>query len=109
MAFELRVDHGVYDGKISELETCVARFEIKKDQYNALKERINSVFGEDDDNYDNARAMVDSAIKVVDQKIRATRECIRVLRQTVSSTSSASSSVSGMLDEATNVMQSLLR
>lgn len=106
---ELLVNPDSYRMRIEELQGYVSSLNLLVGNYEGLRVRANSVFGEDDENLAKAQQSVTNAIALVNQKIEAVQANISLLEQTLESMEAGSTAASSLLDESTELIAKLLK
>ncbi len=102
------VNREVLNQKLSDFETDLNQLQDLLNDYESLKSRANTVWGDEDDNKAKAIAACDSAIKVVRQRIEDSKNDKNTLSQLSDLAFSTQDNLGKQIEEAKEITDNLL-
>jgi chromosome segregation ATPase len=106
--FELYVSKEKFTSEIGQLESRLSALNSLLGDYQALKDRATKVWGSEDENLAKAQATCQSAIDVVRKKIEETQQSKDALTQVLQTAETIQRDMGSKLDDAQQVINSLL-
>lgn len=106
---ELLVNPDSYRMRIEELQGYLSSLNLLVGNYESLRVKAVTVFGEEDANLAKAQNTVTQSIALVNQKIEAVQTSITLLEQTLDSMNEGSTAAGSLLDEAAEMISKLLK
>lgn len=106
---ELLVNPDSYRMRIEELRGYLSSLNLLVGNYENLRAKAVTVFGEEDPNLAKAQNAVAQSIALVNQKIEAVQSSITLLEQTLNSMNEGSTAAGSLLDESAELIAKLLK
>lgn len=105
--FELLVSKEKFDNRVETLQNNLTLLQNYADRYSDLKAEANRVFGEDEENLEKAKRLVEENLKRVYNAINATEEAIRTLNATSAKFEETTQNVGNALEDAIGLAENL--
>lgn len=105
--FELLVSKEKFDNRVETLQNNLTLLQGYAARYEDLKNEAHRVFGDDDENLNKAKRLVEENLKRVRNAIAATEEAIRTLNATSEKFEETTENVGQALEDAIGIAATL--